>query len=184
VPAQLELANALRRAGRPGDSLQYYRQVLDARPAESSARFGYAMALVQLRRYREARDWLASAATQFPDQAGFAHALARLLAAAPDASVRDGARAVTIANQLLSATRSLAAGETLAMALAESGRFDEAVALQRQVLAAAVKARQEDVERRVRANLERYQRREPCRVPWTGDDPVFHPRPAGLTPTP
>lgn len=184
VQARLELANALRRAGRPAESLPYYRQVLDARPEESSARFGYAMALVRLRRYRDARDWLASAARQSPDQAGFTHALARLLAAAPDASVRDGSRAVAMANQLLSATHSLAVGETLAMALAETGRFDDAVTLQQQVLAAAVKAGQEDVARRLRRNLDQYRRREPCRVPWTDDDPVFHPRPADLTRTP
>jgi tetratricopeptide (TPR) repeat protein len=184
VAAQLELANALRRAGRPADSLAYYRRVLEARPAESSARFGYAMGLVQMHRYREARDWLSSAVRRFPEERGFAHALARLLAAAPDASVRDGARAVTMANQLLSGTRSAAAGETLAMALAETGRFDQAVTLQQQVLAAALKGGQDDVVRRVRANLERYQRREPCRVPWADDDPVFHPRPAGLIRTP
>ena len=48
------------------------------------------MALVRLRRFQEARDRLADGVKTYPDQPGFAHALARLLAAAPDARVRDG----------------------------------------------------------------------------------------------
>jgi hypothetical protein len=27
-------------------------------------------------------------------------------------------------------------------------------------------------------NLHRYQAKQPCRVPWTDDDPVHHPAPA------
>jgi tetratricopeptide (TPR) repeat protein len=178
LQARLELANALRRAGRPGDALSHYMQVLNQQPGEASARFGYAMALVQLGRYRDARQWLEAATKAFPDQAGFALALARILAAAPDAAARDGARALTLANQVLSTTRSLAAGETLAMALAETRRFEEAARLQQQVMDAAAKAGQSDVARRLRVNLDRYTRGQPCRMPWAADDPVFYPRPA------
>ena len=50
----------------------------------TEARFGEAMALVQLGRYPEARDRLSEGMKRFPDQAVFSHGLARLLAAAPD----------------------------------------------------------------------------------------------------
>ncbi|HVZ23568.1 MAG TPA: tetratricopeptide repeat protein [Vicinamibacterales bacterium] len=178
--ARLELANALRRVGRPAEAVPQYEQLLEHERGNAAAWFGDAMALVQLRRYRAARDRLETAAKQLPDDAGLEHALARLLAASPDASARNGERAVTIARALLTKTRSLAVGETLAMALAETGRFDEAVALQRQILAAAEKAGQTDVASRVSANLRRYEQRAPCREPWSADDPVFHPRPSGL----
>ena len=54
------------------------------------------MGLVRLGRYQEARDRLERDVQAFPDQLGFAHALARLLSAAPDDRVRDGARADAI----------------------------------------------------------------------------------------
>jgi predicted Zn-dependent protease len=44
----------------------------------ADARFGYAGALVGLRRYREAREALTEAAALHPDQPRFKEALARL----------------------------------------------------------------------------------------------------------
>ena len=70
--------------------------MLRLNPAVSQASFGYAMGLVRLGRYHEARDRLERDVQSFPDQPGLAHALARLLAAAPDDRVRDGARAVRL----------------------------------------------------------------------------------------
>ena len=47
-----------------------------------------------------------------------------------DRSVRDGARAVELATQAVTARSSLENAETLAMAIAEAGRFENAVELQ------------------------------------------------------
>jgi tetratricopeptide (TPR) repeat protein len=105
--AQLSLADALRRMGRIEEALPHYAEVLRANPSASQASFGYAMGLVRLKRYGEARDRLAEASRAYPDQPGFAHALARLLAAAPDDRVRDGQRALTIMNELLKAQNTL-----------------------------------------------------------------------------
>ena len=51
---RLRLALSLRRAGDPAAALEQYRSVLRMDPDVIDARFGSAMALVQLRRYREA----------------------------------------------------------------------------------------------------------------------------------
>ena len=53
----------------------------DSRAAE--AQFGYAMALVQLKRYGEARRRLTEAAALHPERKEFTEALARLQAIAP-----------------------------------------------------------------------------------------------------
>ena len=100
LEAQFSLANALRRSGRVEESLSHYLEVLRLNPAVSQAGFGYAMGLVRLGRYREARDRLERDVQSFPDQPGLAHALARLLAAAPDDQVRDGERAVRMVEAL------------------------------------------------------------------------------------
>lgn len=178
VEAHASLADALRRSGRVEASLAHYARVLASDPAASQARFGYAMALVRLQRYREARDWLRQAAALHGEQPGFAHALARVLAAAPDQSVRNGREALQLTDQLLQAHRSPALSETRAMALAELGAFDEAIRWQEEAMAAARASGQAGAAERMQGNLARYRRREACRIPWALDDPVHHPRPS------
>jgi hypothetical protein len=58
------------------------------------------------------------------------HLLARLLAAAPDAAVRDGRRALDLALALHRVAPAVAAAETVAMAYAEVGDFTQALAWQ------------------------------------------------------
>jgi tetratricopeptide (TPR) repeat protein len=136
------------------------------------------MALVRLKRYEEARDRLADAVKTYPDQPGFAHALARLLAAAPDARVRDGRRSMTLMQELLKTQRTLEMAQTMAMTFAELGQYEDAVTWQRDALAAATQAGRRDLTARLQENLTLYESRQPCRTPWRDDDAVFHPRPA------
>jgi tetratricopeptide (TPR) repeat protein len=175
--ARLSLADALRRAGRSADSLPHYAEIVRTNPAASQAQFGYAMALVRLRRYQEARDRLATAMDTYPDQPGFAHALARLLAAAPDPRVRDGRRALVLLERLFRIQRTLEMMQTMAMTQAELGNYEEAANWQRQALAAA-QAQRSDLIPRLQENLRLYENAQPCRTPWPDDDPVFFPRPA------
>ena len=169
--AHLRMAISLRHSGDPETSLSYYELVLRTNPDALEARFGYAMALVQLGRYREASDRLATAMGAFPQETSFAHALARLLAAAPDPAVRNGRRAMTLVEQVMAAEPepTLDLGETMAMTLAELGRFGEAAEVQRALIGAADLARLAEVARRLTVNLRRYERGEPCRTPWPPD---------------
>jgi hypothetical protein len=129
------------------------------------------MTLVQLKRFQAARDRLVEGRSRFRDDPRFVHALARLLAAAPDARVRDGAKAIEIVDELLRhEQRTIELGETLAMALAALDRFDEASALQRQLIAGAEKGGLKSVVSRLAGNLQLYERREPCRTPWAVDE--------------
>ena len=176
--ARLSLGDALRRNGHDAEALKQYEAVIKANPSASPAYFGYAMALVHAKRWPEARDALNRAAATFPDQAGFAHAFARVLAAAPDDSVRDGRRALTIVDTLLKNQRTLELAQTRAMALAEVGRFEDAVRWQREVITAAAQSNRRDLSSRLAENLSRYEKGLPCREPWREDDPVFRPRPS------
>ena len=173
--SQLSLADALRRTGRVEESLPHYEDVLRANPSASQASFGYAIGLVRLKRFVEARDRLAEAARAYPDQPGFAHALARLLAAAPDDRVRDGQRALSIMNELLKTQNTLSSAETMAMVFAEIGEWDRAVSWQRQTIDAARQAKQPALVARLTTNQRRYEQKKPCRIPWADDDPVHRP---------
>ena len=167
----LRMAISLRHAGDPETSLSYYELVLRTNPDALEARFGYAMALVQLGRYREAHDRLTTAMEAFPQETSFAHALARLLAAAPDPAVRNGRRAMTLVEQVMDAEPepTLDLGETMAMTLAELGRFGEAAEVQRALIGAAELARLPEAVRHLTVNLRRYERGEPSRTPWPAD---------------
>lgn len=170
--ARLALGDVLRTGGRPQASLAHYADALRINPRASAARVSYGMALIRLRRFAEARRWLEEGVRAQPDRPELANALARLLAAAPDAAVRDGERAVALARQLADTVGDVETGETLAMALAEVGAFGEAAAVQRSVLAAAEGAGLAGDVPRLRANLGLYERGRPCRNPWPDDHPI------------
>lgn len=175
--AQLRLANALRRTGRVEDSLAPYRRVLEIDAAADEARFGEAMALARLGRHREGRERLEAALRRTPGHPQFATALARLLAASPDAGVRDGRRAFEIAEAVVAEHRTTDVAETMAMALAELGEFRGAVEWQQLAIDVATDAGRPDLAARMSDNLARYRRGEPCRTPWRDDDPAHRPGP-------
>ena len=83
VEARLRLAELLRQTGRPEAALSQYESVMSIDPRAAEAQFGYAMALVQLKRYEEARRRLSEGATRHPDRKEFIEALARLEVIAP-----------------------------------------------------------------------------------------------------
>ena len=170
LQARLQLAAALARHSRPEEALGHYERVLEMDPTRVEAALGGAMALVRLRRFEEARDRLSDATATYPDQPVFAHALARVLAAAPDDRVRDGQRARVLVEALLEQDQSVELGETIAMTLAENGEYAQAAAVQRDVMAAAEQAGLPAVVQRMRANLRLYERGEPCRTPWSEDE--------------
>ena len=164
-----------RRHARPDAALAQFRETLELNPRHAAARLGYAMSLVQARRYREARDWLDEATRLFPDRSEFKMGLARLLAASPDDRVRDGQRAISITQELYKGERTTALGETIAMALAETGDYAQAIAIQRDVMTAAQRAGLAAQLPHMSANMLLYERHQPCRTPWADDDLAIEP---------
>ena len=171
VEARVRRARLLRRMGRPNEALAEYDHVIAAADAQDpEARFGYAMTLVLLGRYQDASDRLEEGMTRYADQPMFAKALARLLAAAPDARARDGQRALALVQELLARERSFDLGEAMAMALAEVGRYAEAASWQREVMSMAAQAGRNDLVQLMAGNLRLYERGEPSRTPWRDDE--------------
>ena len=177
LEARMALGDALRAAGRDEAALEHYAAAVRLNPMAADARIGYAVALVRLRRYASARDWLAEGTAAQPDRPELRHTLARVLATAPDDRVRDGQRAFTIVRDLLASYKTPYVGETMAMSLAELGRFDEAVALQQSLVASARQGGTAADVARTTTNLSLYERRLPCRTPWPVNDPIYRPVP-------
>jgi tetratricopeptide (TPR) repeat protein len=184
VEAHLAMADFLRRNHRPDEALAQYRDTLAINPRNSIARLGYAVSLVDAKRYREAREWLEEAISQFPDRSEYKIGLARVLSASPDDRVRDGQKAIALTQELFKGQRTTILGETIAMALAEYGDFQQAVMIQRDVMAAAEHAGLTAQLARMKRNLDLYERHQPCRTPFADDDLSLGPASAPGAPDP
>ena len=172
VEAHLAYADELRRVSNFALALTQYAEATAINPRSVPARLGSAVTLVALGRSREALDSLTSATMLYPDRLEYKSALARLLAAAPDDRVRDARQALAIIDRDFRQQRTTEIGETLAMALADLGDFDQAVGIQREVMASATSAGMKPAAARMAVNLRLYQQHQPCRRPWPNDQPV------------
>jgi tetratricopeptide (TPR) repeat protein len=173
VEPRLQLAHLLRRTGQSAAALPHYLKLIELDPRVAEARFGYAMALVDVRRFPEARQQLEQGLQMFPDRPAFSVSLARLLAASPDQTVRDGHRALDILMRLPEATQqTIDCGVATAMALAEAGRFDDAASLQQQILDHLPPGVDPRVRQDFSQALRSYQQRRPLRQPWLDSEPM------------
>jgi cytochrome c-type biogenesis protein CcmH/NrfG len=172
----------MRGSGRHREAVEHYTAAITVEPRLAVAHLGRAMSFVKLRDWTGARDALEEASRLLPDQPAFAHALARILATAPDERVRDGSRALELLDGLVKAGQdSTDLGESLAMALAETGEFERAKQIQTQVVTLAGGSADPRMVRTMTARLESYVRNEPWREPWPADHPLHRP-PADAAP--
>ncbi|MFQ5568749.1 MAG: tetratricopeptide repeat protein [Rhodothermales bacterium] len=132
--AHFSLAGSLGMMSRYEEAVLHYTEAVRYQPDHVRAHLGRAMILIAHGGHEAARAAFEESIRMLPGDSTLRHALARLLATSPDAAVRDGARALELSRQVYQATRSLEHGATIAMALAELGRFDEAIAWQQQLI--------------------------------------------------
>ena len=166
--ARFNLANALRRRGDSENAEQHYRRVIELDPGNPGAWLGEAQCMIDSGRFEQALRRLEEGVQVLPTNLPIAQVMVRVLAASPDGNVRNGKRAVEMARELVATRRGPVTLETLAMALAETGRFEEAESSQREAMAFAESAGLAGFLERLRMNLERYRNGEPCRDPAVG----------------
>ena len=177
--AHFQLANLLMRRGLVDEAIAHYGRVIELDPGNAFAHFMGAMALVRTQRWKEARSRLEAALTALPEDTDLMHAMARLLAACPDAAIRNGQQALRLLQKVFEKVKTpdFEQVETLAMVYAELGLFDRAIQVQRMMIAEVTRAQRSMLANLLQENLARYQRKEACRQPWRENDPVFQPTP-------
>jgi len=77
---------------------------------------------------------------------------------------------MTLVEELAEDKQTTMLGETATMALAEMGFYDQAIAVQGDVMAAAGQAGFRDNLPRMAGNLTLYEQGRPCRTPFTEDE--------------
>ena len=145
--AHFQLANLLMKEGNYAEAVPHYTRAIDLGLDSEFIRLMKSLALVRLRRYVEARSEFEKGVAAFPESASLAAALARLLAACPEGSVRDPKRALKLSQKLLASNPSpdFDLVETYGMALAAVGRFSDAANLQKRMIAEVESAKREDL---------------------------------------
>ncbi len=168
LEAHLGLAAALGRQGRFTAAAEEYGRVLALDSSRQDAQFGRVTSLILGQRYRQAIIALEEILLEPSAPLAFKHVLAQLLAGCPEEEVRNGQRALILAQEVFQAEQTLDHAQTVAMALAETGRFEEAADLQARVVEQADRAGMPEVAKLARARLAKYQRGEAVRAPWLG----------------
>ena len=177
--AHFQMANVLMREDRFAEAASHYQRAIELGFDNEFVRLMKAMALVRIMRYADAKAELDNGIAALPESTDLALALARLLAACPDASLRDGPRALRLVEQLLKSNSSpdFELLETYGMALASVGKFREAANLQSRMIADLEKMKKNDVVAELEGNLGRYEHGQTCALPWRDNDPIFSPQP-------
>jgi tetratricopeptide (TPR) repeat protein len=152
------LIGALLRLGRDAEAIETFTRASFYRPDDEPSLVGLSILLADRSRFREAIAVLEDAHQRFPVRVATATTLARLLASAPDVSLRDGRHALELAVAVNTAEPSPVHGETMALALAELGRCDEAVGWMKRGIAEAEQAKDTQQAARLRNEMPKYER--------------------------
>jgi tetratricopeptide (TPR) repeat protein len=159
-PANVELTRTLVRVllarSRPDDAIQAFSRAGSIDAEDEDVVLALSIVLADRMRFTDALDVLESAQRQFPDRVRTTTTLARLLAASPDRTLRDGQRALALATRVYEKERSPAHGETMALALAEVGRCGEAATWMKRAVAEAERVKDAATAARLRSEAPRY----------------------------
>jgi tetratricopeptide (TPR) repeat protein len=159
------LGVALLEIGRADQSLAHLERAVKIDPNDADAHYNFGNTLLQLGRAREAVAQYRRALEINPDDTQAQNNLAWILATCPDAGIRDGLQAVTVAERadVLTMGRSPVISATLAAAYAEAGRFADAVKAAERAYQLALKEGNESRADSIRAQMELYQSRRAFR---------------------
>ncbi|MBP6823003.1 MAG: tetratricopeptide repeat protein [Acidobacteria bacterium] len=175
--AHFFLADSLMRTGQYLEAANAYSQAIAVDPRHGMAHFRLALAQIKLGRLAEARAKLEEELKALQGNKEIAQVLVRLLAASPDQKIRDGKRAVGIVQSVFSDQRNPNFAQSVAMAFAEVGQFDQAIELQQLAIDAARDSNHSTLQKMLAEDLARYRRKLPCRRPWLENDSIFSPAP-------
>ena len=166
-PAHENLAKALLQKGRGSDALVHYRKLLDLQPDNMEVHNIVGTVLVQQGRVQEGVEEWQKVLSVEPDNGNAMSNLAWVFATSPDESIRNGAKAVQLAEQAvrISGGRIAILFRTLGAAYAENGRFVDAIQTAQRGIELANSQGNSGLATELQANIALYQEQQPLRDP-------------------
>jgi tetratricopeptide (TPR) repeat protein len=165
VAAHYQLGNALLQQGQLDDAIVHYEKAVALQPDFANAHLNLAGAFFQKGKGDQVLLHSRAALQLQPDNPGILSSMAWLLATWPEASIRNGAEAIRLANHAneLTGGRDLMTLRALAAAFAEAGQFADATTTAQRALELA--ATQSDIATAndLRAQIGRYRVGSPFR---------------------
>ncbi len=162
VRTHYNLALLLADNDRPKDAIEHFEAALEVDESNADAHFAVAGAMLEVGRAREAVGHYRRALALRPGWGRAGNALARQLAAGADPHVRDVEAAVRLAEQACRGTDHQVPElmDTLAVAYAAVGRFEEAVAAARKAADLAANAGRTDYASEISSRLDLFESRK------------------------
>lgn len=163
--ARNNLGGALATQGRTAEAITEFRETLRLAPDYPNAHNNLGLVLAEQGQTAQAIIEFREALRIEPDQPGVLGNLAWVLATSPEATLRDGAGAVILAERACALTGHQVPVllDTLAAAYAEAGRFPEAVAMAEIAIVLARATGQTSVADEIQSRLELYRTTRPYR---------------------
>lgn len=164
--ARYNRATARLRQGQCSEAAEDFGRVYRERPNQSESGRGEVLARSCAGDEEEALKLITNLQQSFPKNPSLIEAKGRLLAGSSLVSLRDGQQALLLLQPLQKAGKTLEQVEAYAMALAEVGRFEEAIQLQVAALEAVKRSSRQDLIASLERNLTRYRANKTALRPW------------------
>lgn len=181
VEPRMLLANSLMRAREFSQAGENYSQIAHQLPSSVEVLYLLGMAWLAAGECQWAHPVLLRAFQLAPGDGPTLTALARTYSTCDDATDEQRAQALETTRAMYDRDPAQQTAETLAMASAANGLFEEAVDYQAQAMFEALKQNDRSVLPWMQANLERYKAGQPAQDPWSLDAQVYRPRPLMAT---
>ena len=162
--AHTRLANGLQLIRRNEEAREMFAKAVELDPNNATARLSEASLWILEGEYGTAKERLEAALERHPEHPGINNTLARLLATCDDPGIRDGQRALDLAHTAFAREDSVDHAETIAMAMAEIGKFEEAIQWQQRLALQAHSQNNRALATRLVQRLKLYQNRRPVRI--------------------
>ena len=162
LSARVLLAQQLLRSEHFDEALTEFSRVVQADPDNEAALFEQVRLLYRTGQFKQALQVIETGHAKYPQKWQTALMLSYLLSTSPEVELRNGARALDLAQRIYKATGAVQHGVLIGMALAELGRCSEAAEWQRRLIRSA-EAADVDLLAKLRAGLTLYEDVKSCR---------------------
>ena len=167
--ARFLLAQQLSKAMLMDEALDEFSRLSEVNPENDEALIERVRLLQWKKQHKEALEVLEKWHARYPQRTETLAMLIKQLASSPQYDLRDGTRALELAQSLYRATGLLEHAALVGLALAELGRCAEAANWQQKIIEASTKQRRDDLLPKFKADLQRYENTRPCRPPLLTD---------------